>query len=542
MATIGTTQKSGAKQKEGPPLTRSSDQQIRHRPDAINFLHTQKIIPSAASVSSLATLADQLLKHALTLAKPGQQSIMNTPQMDKKTIESIAVLIQHYSKGTVTELVNESVQRAMEGATEQIQRAMREEMAKIRLETVAANTSVVDIAQQVHTSLNKVAEAAPSYSQVTSRGTAGVNPSLIARQAIHARQFLFQTKEGEEFIGLGKDNATIRDAAQKAVEGMGAPADVRVRTISRNERRQELLMEMATEAGGDWLRAEGRMARLEHVLGSKLRDRAYQIIIRFVPVTFNPEIEKEAVLKENHIDDRHLTAIRWIKPIARRHETQRFAHLMMIFNDAAAANDAILRGVKIHGHNLRAEKCRKEALRCHKCHRYNHIAKLCTSEVEICGTCGTEGHSNKDCPDPKKMKCASCGTKDHAAWSRTCPTLIRRNSELDRRVPENALPYFPTHESWTWLYNENRGQASGANAIAPIIMRPKSQWEAKNTRNREAEEEGPRGDTVVSGNGVAGASWGDVDEEEIAEYFRPSEGESTTTPSNGTQSTPITST
>lgn len=240
------TKKNRAKPtKDSPLMTRSSDQQIQCKEDTITFLHTQRIILSIASVSSMTTLADQLIKHALTMAKPGQQSIAYTPIMDKKTLESIAVLIQHYSKGAITELVNKSVQGAMESATEQIQRAMRDKMAKIRMEL--ENMSVIDIAQQVHTSLNKVAESTPSYSQIVTKGASGTNPSLMACQAIHVWQFLFQTSKGDNFIGNGKDNATICDTAQKAIEIMGAPKDVTVQTISRNERRKELLMEMAME-------------------------------------------------------------------------------------------------------------------------------------------------------------------------------------------------------------------------------------------------------------------------------------------------------
>lgn len=444
------TQKNGVKTtKDGPATsTQSSEQQVKTRAEAIAALKVAKIIPSTADITSLAMLTKALLKHALSLAKPGQQSIMHTPQTDKKILESIAVLIQHYSENSITELVNESVQAAMVNAAEHLQNTMKEELEKIRKENAEASTSVVDMAKQVHTSLNKVTDNTPSYSKVAANGVGAVSPSFIARQAIHACQLLFKMANKESFAEIGKDNISIRDTAQKAITNMGAPEDVRVRTVSRNNKRKELLMEMATEAGANWLRTDGCMAHLEYVLGLKLHDRVYQIMVKFIPITFNPETKAQEVLEENRINPMHLVSMQWIKPVEWRREDQRFAHLMLTFNNDKTANDCLL-GVIIQGRRRTTDKCKKEALCCLKCHRYNHIARHCTSEKEICGTCSAEGHSNKDCPNPTKTRCATCGVDGHPAWSRDCPMFICRNQELDRQVPENALLYFPTHEPWT---------------------------------------------------------------------------------------------
>ncbi|KAF5327398.1 hypothetical protein D9619_004071 [Psilocybe cf. subviscida] len=372
------TQKNNIKpSKDGPPATstRSSEQQVKTKADAMASLKAAKIISPTTEITSLSMLSEVLLKHALSLTKQGQQSIAYTPLTDKKVLEAIAVLIQHYSESSIMELVNESVQAAMGNVAEQLQNAMKEELTKIRKENAEASTSVVDMAKQVHSSLNKVADGAPSYSKMAASGTGGANPSFIARQAIHVRQFLFKMVDAEGFAGNGKDNASICDTAQKAIANMEAPVDVRVRTVSKNDKRQELLMEMTTEAGADWLRAEGRMARLEHVLGSKLRNRIYQVMVKFVPISFNPETEDQEVLSENGIEVAHLISMRWIKPLERRREDQRFAHLMLTFNDAQSANNTIIRGVVIQGRRRATEKCKKEALRCLKCHTSGNDAK-----------------------------------------------------------------------------------------------------------------------------------------------------------------------
>lgn len=113
----------------------------------------------------------------------------------------------------------------------------------------------------------------------------------------------------EGFTGNGKDNASIQDTAQKAIENMGAPEDVQVRMVIKNERRQELLIEMTTEVGADWLKAEGWMARLEHVLGSTLHNRVYQTIMKFVPILFNLETDTQSLLLENGIKQKHLASV-----------------------------------------------------------------------------------------------------------------------------------------------------------------------------------------------------------------------------------------
>lgn len=150
---------------------------------------------------------------------------------------------------------------------------------------------------------------------------------------------------------------------------------------------------------------------------------------------------------------------------------------MVSYHNIKAANESILHGTVIQGNSQRTEKCKKEALCCLKCHCYNHIAKHCTSEKEICSTCATAGHATKDSPNPTKTKCASCNVEGHPAWSRECPTLICCHQELDKQVPENAMPFFPTHKPWTWT----ESPPSNTDEIH-ITTKPKNQKGAKEAR------------------------------------------------------------
>lgn len=186
MTGSGTTKNDLKPGKDGPATaTHSSEQQIKMQVEAIATLKAAKFIAPMMDITSLGTLTEAILKHALMLAKPGQQIITHMALTDKKFLELIAVLIQHYSEGSLTELVNESIKTAMENMTGQIQNVMKEEMEKIRKENTEMSTSVVDMAKQVHTSLNKVVDGTPSYSEAAAGKMNRSNPSFFAHQAIH---------------------------------------------------------------------------------------------------------------------------------------------------------------------------------------------------------------------------------------------------------------------------------------------------------------------------------------------------------------------
>ena len=86
-----------------------------------------------------------------------------------------------------------------------------------------------------------------------------------------------------------------------------------------------------------------------------------------------------------------------------------------------------------------------------KCQNWNHIAWECTEQTDTCGTCGENDHWMKNCTNKEKKHCVSCKTDDHASWSRTCLIFLKKYDELDKRTPENNLPFFPASEPWTWL-------------------------------------------------------------------------------------------
>ncbi|KAG6853684.1 hypothetical protein C0991_002327 [Blastosporella zonata] len=53
----------------------------------------------------------------------------------------------------------------------------------------------------------------------------------------------------------------------------------------------------------------------------------------------------------------------------------------------------------------------------------------------------------------RQAQCVSCGPlSSHTSYARDCLTLAWKSDELDSKLPENTMPYFPTIDSAdTWL-------------------------------------------------------------------------------------------
>lgn len=49
-----------------------------------------------------------------------------------------------------------------------------------------------------------------------------------------------------------------------------------------------------------------------------------------------------------------------------------------------------------------------------------------------------------------RQSCISCKTRDHASWA-TCPTFVGNCAELDTKLLENQMLFFPTGEAWTHI-------------------------------------------------------------------------------------------
>jgi hypothetical protein len=112
------------------------------------------------------------------------------------------------------------------------------------------------------------------------------------------------------------------------------------------------------------------------------------------------------------------------------------------------ANIAIRDGLLICRARVRPIKQKLEPIQCMKCRNWGHFVGECPVSADTCGTCGGK-HCTNACQNRDKHWCITCKSTDHASWDRNCPKFGRRCFMLDKRNPENHMPYFPTEQDWS---------------------------------------------------------------------------------------------
>ncbi|KAF8148182.1 hypothetical protein B0H34DRAFT_785681 [Crassisporium funariophilum] len=269
---------------------------------------------------------------------------------------------------------------------------------------------------------------AHSYSDALTQAPTYVNPRLAARQGIRQQQFMMEgCKKGSR---MGKMNDMEMKAEVNSKLAMMGAESRKARSVTR-QRNRGLLLEMETDMGAEWIRVERNGKALCEALGRGIhfKARSYNLIAYNSPLEIDPENQDhlQEICEVNGIKEGQLLAMQWAKPIARRSDTQRSAHLILTFTNVDAADRTMITG-----------PC-----------GWNHFAKECTLAMDICGTCADQGHRTSDCPDLERRRCVSCETDLHASWSRECPTFRRKQVDCDNANPENSLPFIPSREAWT---------------------------------------------------------------------------------------------
>jgi hypothetical protein len=193
---------------------------------------------------------------------------------------------------------------------------------------------------------------------------------------------------------------------------------------------------MDTDAAAAWLAEQENRDKTCNKIGPgvSFRSRVHNLIAFNVPLGLSPENQNHRleICEANSLDPDIITSIKWVKPIHRRTQTQRTAHLFLTFSNADAANRAITNGIYICNRRCQMERVKREPTRCLKCQGWNHFAKECTEEHDKCRNC-TKNHRTNDCPTPLARVCVSCKSEDHASWSRDCPTFVKKLNDFNDR-------------------------------------------------------------------------------------------------------------
>ena len=111
-------------------------------------------------------------------------------------------------------------------------------------------------------------------------------------------------------------------------------------------------------------------------------------------------------------------------------------------------NKVLTDGLVICQKRVYAEKCKKEPTRYLKCHGWGHMSYDCQQPFSTCGTCASH-HRTSDCTNRGRPRCVSCHMDGHLSWDWQCPTFLNKCHDMDTRMTENQMLYYPTANSWT---------------------------------------------------------------------------------------------
>ena len=225
----------------------------------------------------------------------------------------------------------------------------------------------------------------------------------------------------------------------------------KTRAVSRL-RNSSMLMELDSEEVvawfADWAVCVQFLKKLHPA--AVIKPRLYQVLVQFILLTFQPDRVADLceIEEANSIDDGRIVRARWIKLVARCKPSQTCGHLILSFQSPQSTNDALAYGLVIGHKKVYVEKCKREPLQCLKCHGWGHIAVSCEAPREICGTCTLQHHTTT-CTNGDNPWCMSCKAPRHASWDRHCPIFQQKCHELNKKINDNNMPYFPTLEPWT---------------------------------------------------------------------------------------------
>ncbi|KAJ7368979.1 hypothetical protein DFH08DRAFT_628552, partial [Mycena albidolilacea] len=200
---------------------------------------------------------------------------------------------------------------------------------------------------------------------------------------------------------------------------------------------------------------------------SVYKERLCNVLVRFVPVTFDPAARGalEAVSNNSGFPRGALAKARWIKLPERRRAGQRVAHAVFGFSNPSAANSAMCEGMWVDGSRVYGHKMLTEPIRCLRCQEVGHIAAACTMDREACARCGEE-HCTSTCNvSDDERACANCKSaqrdfKGHGVADRACPFFSNKLQRLRERNPEAVHPYFLVPEDpSSWVTHEETDTA-----------------------------------------------------------------------------------
>jgi hypothetical protein len=362
----------------------------------------------------------------------------------------------------------------MEAAARTARKVTEDAMAAV-LSIQAATTTVTATASQLSetttTYRDAVAKAAalPQNTPTAITAAPTLNARVRAREGVKQRQILVDAANAGTQILAEMDNAGLAKRANEILSTIGTE-HMHTVVSARRLANGGILFELDSEEAATWINEAQHRIRFTEALApeARIKTRLFPLVIQFIPLHFGPDKDNELRYIENINRLAHgaIDRAKWLKPTHRRSPTQTCGHALITFTNPEVANKVLTNGMIVCQKRVYAEKCKKEPTRCLKCQGWNHMSYACPQTYDTCGTCGNR-HRTSACTNSNRLHCISCSTDTHASWDRSCPSFTRRCDEMDDRLPENLMPYYPTAEPWTHVSQPPR-------TPAPTLILPRS--------------------------------------------------------------------
>ena len=216
---------------------------------------------------------------------------------------------------------------------------------------------------------------------------------------------------------------------------------------------------------------------VEISLKAHIRPQTYAVIFCFVPCSgpFYPSLDEHLcnIKSKNDLPANPIVAASWCKCPNRRVPSQTMATLTVACTNPDVVNCLLTGQIRVDDHLVNVHKDIRIPIRYIKCQEYGHTQDSCIG-VERCTNCASEFHQTARYD--RSPACVSCGPgSQHPSTSPTCPSFMQKCDALDQHFPENAMPYFPSIETWTWA-------AAPANPPPPDNPLPPPQLANPNNR------------------------------------------------------------
>ena len=276
---------------------------------------------------------------------------------------------------------------------------------------------------------------------------------LRANAALKDRQILLDFEPDHPTLSKNPTKRQLIDFIQRAISKLDADSKppIHIKVISTTKNKSPII-ELNSQEAATWLKDPARKGLFLNHLGGKVqvKDRLFHLVVPFLPTTVRTDdaTTLRSIERESNLIAHSATKLKWIKDPSRRGAGQRVAHALLSVTSPQAANQLIKEGLYLDQTKYHPQKDRKEPLRCLKCQRWGHYSSSCTQTKDTCGICAHD-HRDRNCRSYDTDYCVNCESKTHSSRDRNCPDFQRRCAELDARAPDNAMPYFPTDESWT---------------------------------------------------------------------------------------------